>query len=141
MKSVYIIKPDGVLHREKIRAMIVSAGLNIVASKTVYLDPDALYTLYPDAPLNILIFIMGEEMLNGRCEIGIVEGDNAIERLVELCGEKVNPFECRTGTIRYAFKDHSTETRVNDYTYYRNTIHRSKNETEVQRDLELYERL
>lgn len=138
-KSVYIIKPEAVAHREQIRALIRGAGLRVANHKLAVFPEHALEALYPDMQENLHAATLHYFGI-GPSEIGIVEGENAINRLSQLAGEDVNPAKCAPGTIReqYGFKN---PVKWRNAIYFLNGLHRSKNTTEVERDLELFSSL
>jgi len=135
-QSIYIIKPEGWMnHRITIRSKIRRCGLTIVDSAQVPIPKWAVEKLSLGLPEDLRQFIRNH--LFGRmCEVGIVEGDGAIKKLLEICGESYNPNECAPGTIRREFAPrmpHWTGKR----TYWLNVIHQPKDEEEAARDLEL----
>ena len=142
-RSVYIIKPEGMPRRHEIREMIEKmAGLAIVGSITTVLPEWALAKLYPDLAQekNELWLATLEHLAHSECEIGIVEGENAVQRFFELCGEMTSPLQCRSGTIRLVFGKEKP-VRVGEKLYWRNVIHRSKNQQEAESDLRIAQEL
>jgi nucleoside diphosphate kinase len=139
---VYIIKPEGMAHREVIRQMIELAGLVIVSSRLVVLPEEVMAELYPD-----LYHEQGEfwhatkERLAGEwCEVGIVEAEKAISKLLTICGEATDPRDCGPETIRARFGT-KPYFRHGAFVYYQNVIHRSKNEREAATDLRIAHKL
>lgn len=138
-RSVYIIKPEAIAHRHAIRAIIVSSGLRIVSSKTVMLGPgevDRLY-VFTDQDLRSAAICAFKA---GPCEMGIVEGRDAIAKLTELAGSSTNPAKCEKHSIRATFGV-TLPVRVGHSLYYLNGFHRSRDAAEANDDLELYEGL
>lgn len=138
-RSVYIIKPEVVANREQIRALIRRSGLRIVSHKLVVLPQHAIESLYPGINDDLhaaTLYYFGV----GPCEIGIVEGNNAIERLSRLAGDSVSPAQCDPSTIRsqFGFRD---PVKWGSASYFLNGLHRSKEAGEVARDLELFDAL
>jgi nucleoside diphosphate kinase len=79
-----------------------------------------------------------QNMTSGPCEIGIVWGMNAMERLLRVCGDKTDPAECFWGTIRHTFGRQFPPIPIGEkYLYYRNVIHRPKKESELEENLTL----
>jgi nucleoside diphosphate kinase len=101
-QSVYIIRPEGMCHREEIRAMIEADGLRIVEIKLLVFPADKLPILYDDMNEEFWIHFQ-PVMCEGFSEIGIVEGEEAARRLKELAGLSPNPDKCAPHTIRKKF--------------------------------------
>jgi nucleoside diphosphate kinase len=135
-RSVYIIKPEAVAHRERIRALIQQAGLRVVAHKLMVLPQHALDLLYSGMDDDLHAATLHYFGI-GPSEIGIVEGENAISRLNQLVGADVNPMRCAPDTIRgrYGFKN---PVKWRTAVYFLNGLHRSKNADEANRDMELF---
>ncbi|MEK7552542.1 MAG: nucleoside-diphosphate kinase [Patescibacteria group bacterium] len=138
-QSVYLIKPEGMLFAGRIRKMIEGAGLTIVYFHHVMINEAALIRLYPN--LSDEIWQATVRHLNNRvCEIGMVEGETAIARLVAVCGESTNPSLCKDKTIRRIFSCYPAIRLSSGGFYFRNAIHRSKDHEEFLRDQQIYEK-
>lgn len=138
-RSVYIIKPEAMRHLELIHSLIEKAGLRVAANAITTLPESAVDSLYPGIDQDLraaMLHYFGA----GPCEIGIVEGPNAIERLSKLAGSSVNPAECDRSTIRGRFGVQEA-VRFRSAVYYLNGFHRSQNLFEVERDLALFHAL
>jgi nucleoside diphosphate kinase len=143
-RSVYLIKPEAMARRDDIRQMLEQHyGLPVTIFGEAKIGLDVLATLYPD------VFREGGELweatcnhlLGKICEIGIVEGENAIRRLFTACGEKTNPQECGPSTVRAVFQSGFSIQLRNGGTYWLNVIHRPKDLEEANRDLKIAYRL
>jgi len=138
-RSVYIIKPEAVAHRKRIRSVIREAGLRIVAHKLVVLPIHAIESLYPDMDADLhaaTLYYLGV----GPSEIGIVEGVDAIKRLNQITGEFVDPRMCASNTIRRSY-GFSSPVKWQSAIYFLNGLHRSRDACEVARDLVLFDTL
>ena len=138
-RSVYIIKPEAVAHRELICSRICEASLRIIAHKIVVLPTHAIESLYPDMEADLhaaTLHFLGV----GPSEIGIVEGVDAVKRLNYVVGEFVDPTECPPNTLRGSFGFRSP-VKWGGATYFLNGLHRSRDASEVARDLALFDSL
>ncbi len=138
-KSVFIIKPDAMKHARKIKRILLRAGLKIVSSKKIRLTQKIIDRFYDN--LRYKKSIRQATMyylLNKTVEIGIVEGKSAILRLVAVCGQWTNPRKCEPGTLRALFGGKRGKRISRRYIFWRNVIHRSRNKTEVKRDLRVF---
>jgi nucleoside-diphosphate kinase len=138
-QALYIIKPEGMANRKEIHQMILDAGLKIILSKCVLLNNLVLNTIYPNLSPDLLDATI-RFLTKAPSEIGVVEGENAIEKLRELIGEQTNPDECRPGTIRHRFGVRPSVV-VGKSIYHLNVLHRSKTVDEARRELDLYDRV
>lgn len=138
-RSVYIIKPEAVAHRERIRSRIRDVGLRVAAHKLVVLPTQAIESLYPEMGADLHAATLHYFGV-GPSEIGIVEGVDAIKRLNQIAGEFVDPTKCAPDTIRgsYGFK---SPVKWQSAVYFLNAVHRSKDAGEVARDLALFDSL
>jgi len=119
--TIYIIKPEATLFCDNIHFDIESNGLSILKTKTGYLPPHIVENLYYNSPLEI-IEASKYFMCRDVCEVGIVQGLGAIQKLRELCGAFTNPRECNQQTIRYKYGIH-TPVYFSNILYYRNGFH------------------
>ncbi|NCU28280.1 MAG: hypothetical protein EOM85_01240 [Candidatus Moranbacteria bacterium] len=133
----FIIKPDGMVNRSAIRDMILKSGLVITESKILLLPKWAIEILYDNVPANILV--AKEEYFSSPVEVGLIEGENAIETFFELCGSKTRPSECDPGTIRAIFGK-ASPTLIKGVDYFLNAIHRPNREEAV-KNIELIKSL
>ncbi|MFA5998370.1 MAG: nucleoside-diphosphate kinase [Candidatus Paceibacterota bacterium] len=139
-QSVYIIKPEGMLLRNAIRQMILSAGLSVADFYTVMIPRWVPAVLYPSLSREDgeIWRITCEHLINKKCEIGIVRGERAIERLVAVCGAETNPMQCDPLTVRGLFGEKTPIELAGGERYWLNAIHRSKNHEEVLRDAKIH---
>lgn len=136
--SVYIIKPEAMASRSKIRTMIERAGPVISEAKILVLPEWTLKKLYAD---------LSEDLWNATClafvslvEIGLVTGENAVADLLNIAGTETAPAECDPSSIRFRFgrKDPFV---IGKMKYYANAIHRPKNKREAKRDVRTFHQL
>lgn len=135
-RAAYIIKPEGMAHRAKIRRAFSLAGLHIISRKRVVLTLAAVDTLYPDLDPDL----RGASLKFLTCapvEIGVLEGKNVLAKLRMVLGHRTDPDECRLGTIRNKF-GLRPGVKFGKAVYYLNGLHGSKDEKEATRDLLLY---
>lgn len=132
-RSFFIIKPDSLIHKHEIIYLIYSQ-ISITALYNVKLTKRMLLDLYPEAD-QLEMYIREKEynLINKESTdvvIGIVDGRNAIKKLIRIAGEKINPAECSPETIRYKFGKHAP-VEFNNLLIYLNSIHRPKNRNEL----------
>jgi nucleoside diphosphate kinase len=72
--------------------------------------------------------------------MGIVEGEGAIAKLLEVVGESTDPRQCAPHTIRARFGTEPLNWQGH-FVYFQNVMHRSKTPDEVKRDIELFKAL
>lgn len=134
--SLYIIKPEAMGFRVDIRKSITQAGLVIVRATEMVIPPAILDMLYPGLNVDLrraTQLFMG----NAKTEIGEVVREDAVNILLAICGEFVDPAACEPHTIRARYGFRQAE-RVGNASYYRNAIHRPKTLAEAARDLQLF---
>lgn len=133
---VVVIKPDAFSHRDKIIEKLKDAGLHIVKSTKRELgDGFVVGRMYKDLPEDIKKETT-EHFSAGPSEIILLKGGNdLLQTVISLTGEKTNPAECDEESIRYLFGEHSGKETDTGKTYFRNAIHRAKNSEEQADDL------
>lgn len=136
--TVYLVKPEGRFHKPEIRRRIEAAGLEIVKRELAHISEWTTRQLYPDMPMEI-----GEEtakhLADQLCEVGLVRGENAIARLLQLRGLFKNPAECAEGTIRRdLFSSRPPVFLEHGLVYYENGFHCPQNIVEEVRDRKIF---
>lgn len=140
-QTVYFIKPEGRAYRLAIRESIqFRTGLNISVCADVLITKQAIEKFFPDMSWSVRE--MAEAFLAGKkCELGIIEGWDAIDKLRKICGASSNPNECAPGTIRREFGPRiPIKAGPRDF-YWRDVVYCSKNAEDALRDLELARKL
>ncbi len=137
--AMVVIKPDAFKKRESIVKRLENSGLYIVSSISRRLPENfVLGAMYNNLPKSIAEQTL-KHFNEGESEILLVKGgNNLIDNLVSLTGDKTNPSECKEESIRYLFGEHFGRDTDDGKTYFRNAIHRARNEKEQKDDLEKF---
>ncbi|MFA6273027.1 MAG: nucleoside-diphosphate kinase [Candidatus Paceibacterota bacterium] len=137
--SFYIIKPHGLAFREEVRAMIEGVGLTITESKELVVHSWALEIIYSDLPEKyrdaVFLQFKGKSV-----EVGLVMGENAIDKLLQITGTELDPVDCALSSIRFKFGGHKPLI-INGVRCYKNIIHRSQNKTEAENGIKVFRML
>ncbi len=105
-KTFSIIKPDAVKRNliGHINQIIEKSGLNIVASKKIYLSKkqaEIFYFVHKERPFfNSLV----DYMTSGPVQVQVLEGKNAVATYRKIMGA-TNPEEAEAGTIRKLYAE------------------------------------
>ena len=105
-KTFSIIKPDAVKRNliGHINQIIEAAGLNVIASKKMYLtkkQAEIFYSVHKERPFfNSLV----SYMTSGPVQVQVLEGDDAISNYRKIMGA-TNPEEAEEGTIRKLYAE------------------------------------
>ena len=134
--SSYIIKPHGLIFHEEIRAMIEASGLIIIESKRVVLPEWALKRIYYDLAEKYRNAVF-RQYTDAIIEVGLVSGENAIEKLFYVAGTELDPIDCAPGSIRFKFGGREPFI-VDGIRCYDNIIHRPRNESEAAEGIEIF---
>lgn len=134
--SSYIIKPHGLMFREEIRAMIESGGLVIIKSKRIILPEWALKKIYYDLAEKYRRAVF-RQYAGAFVEIGLVSGEDAIEKLFHIAGTELDPIDCDPGSIRFKFGSREPFI-VDGIRCYDNIIHRPRDESEASEGVEIF---
>ncbi len=137
--AIVVIKPDAFANKEQIISRIKNSGLYVVKTIEKRLpDNFVAGTMYKDLPKGI-----EEETLkhfnSGPSEIILLKGGNdVLQKIVTLTGEKTDPNMCTEDSIRYLFGEHFMRETSDGNLYSRNAIHRAKTGDEQSDDLEKF---
>jgi|GEM_PF-3922609 len=128
---MFFIKPEARERQKEILKLVESGGLSIVEMYDVIVTSTLIDELYGHVPSQFFL-LLKHQLCDKVCLFGRVEGERAVERMVEIVGEKSYATECRPGTIRFVFGD-----RRPGWGHF-NAIHRPKTAGEVTSHLELF---
>lgn len=105
-RTLSIIKPDAVAKNVigQIKARFENAGLNIVASKMIFMDDAKAGGFYAEHKERPFFNDLVSFMTSGPVVVQVLEGENAISQNRELMGA-TNPQEAAAGTIRADFAE------------------------------------
>jgi nucleoside-diphosphate kinase len=110
-----LVKPEafyrGLVH--EIERRIVDSGLSIVTKRVLVLDENQLYALYGHVKnKRPEMYELLKTQMRKPVEVLIVEGDNAVERLLKIRGSS-DPKDAAPGSIRGDFaKDYPYDSKV-----------------------------
>lgn len=135
-RAIYVIKPEALAHQREIQLIIRDSGLTIIKTMIMELSPEILKALYPNLSKDL---ITATELYMGgtTSEVGVVNGEGVVQRLLTICRDSTDPRRCAPRTIRRLFglqKPVSIGTAL----YFRNAIHRPRTCIEAQRDLAVF---
>lgn len=124
--SLFMIKPIAYEHKQEILD-IIKKKLQIVSTADVCLSEEFLNKLYASETDEEFRKINSRCLANKKACIGVVRGENAKTKLVEICGDKPIGEECDKESIRYIYR---TNKRINisGRDFYLNAIHKSSPE-------------
>ena len=116
-----------------------SCGLSIVSTKILLCPEFLLKALYPSITEELWLLTL-KYMTNGQSEMGLVEGEAAIQQMLIISGAFTEPSLCDPSSIRGRYGIREPE-RIGTAVYYRNAFHRSYDQAEANRDINLYAKL
>jgi nucleoside diphosphate kinase len=136
---IVVIKPDAYFHLQAIMDRFKNEGLEVVESVTRILPLDFVNkVMYRNMPIQIQ-FENAKHFSQGPSVILMLEGDNSlIDKVVSIIGKNTKPGECDEDSLRYLFGEHDGHEMAGGGQYFRNAIHRGKNEAELQDDMEKF---
>ncbi len=124
-KSFFIIKPEVFLLRQEIRETIEKdSGLRIEDFAVMNLTDEDIDFIYLDDIGSPLMTAIKSQLIGQPVEAGIVSGENAIDRLIDVCGDKPIPADCQAATIRKKY-GLIKPVRLDGLDYYLNAIHKA----------------
>lgn len=136
--SLFMIKPCAYDKKKEILD-IISKKLTIVSVVDKVLNEEFLTKLYKNVSNNKYKEINIQFLKNKLVCIGIVEGENAIQDLIDICGNKPLGTMCKEGTIRNIYNPKVDTITINDQILYINAIHKSDAKDAVNEVMLFYE--
>ena len=136
--SLFMIKPCAYDKKEEILD-IISEKLTIVSVVDKVLDEEFLTKLYKNVSNNKYKEINIQFLKNKLVCIGIVEGENAIQDLIDICGNKPLGTMCKKETIRNIYNPKIDTITINDQILYINAIHKSDAKDAINEVILFYE--
>lgn len=123
-KTLLMIKPEGMKHKNEIIDMVKQVGLRIVWTNKIIATITFLRKLYKDQSGRF--WEANKDYLVGKeCLLIIVEGERSASRLYYLCGTHYDPNQCERGTIRRQFGEREPKVGANGQILFLNAVHRS----------------
>ena len=116
--------------------MIEAGGLIIVENKNLILPNWALNIIYSDLPERYKDAVF-KLFKNAFVEVGLVIGEDAINKLFKITGTELDPVDCAPGSIRSRFGGREPFI-IDGVRCYTNIIHRSRNKMEAEKDIEVF---
>jgi len=136
-QTFFCIRPYIFKERDAIKKLIFDRGLNIKKSKIVWLTENDLRIMYgheePSKYFDACIHFMTQDFV----EAGVIEGKDAISKLVKLSGSAYIPSGNYVNTIRKIF-GRKNPVAFNGLNYYLNPLHRSCNQIEAERETNFF---
>ncbi|HKC63167.1 MAG TPA: nucleoside-diphosphate kinase [Pyrinomonadaceae bacterium] len=111
--SLLLIKPDAVRGgvNDEILEVLSKAGLRVMLRRQLYLTASQVEQLYSEHKDKDFFPHLKDFMTSGPCEVCIIEGDDAINRLNKLCGHN-DPQKAEAGTLRRLYGTGKSENAV-----------------------------
>ena len=139
-QTFIIIKPDGVEKglEEEIFRRFSNVGLKIKEKNKVRLPKEFVIRFYshlkklPKKQFNSIL----DYMTSNDAVIAVLEGTDAVEKVVELCGP-TNPVEAPKGTIRGDFSNDDMKKCIKQMRAVHNIIHRSANQQDASNEISM----
>jgi hypothetical protein len=132
-----MIKPEAMAFNHEIRGHI-ERSLAVVAIKPLLLPSWAIDVLYDD--LTDELRSATNTALSEPVELGLVQGDDAVRKMLEIAGENTKPSECHPDSLRYRYGIWKP-VMLSGTQYYKNAIHRPKTDDEAALHIDLFGRL
>ena len=132
-RTLVLVKPEGFGRNGFVRREVARLGC-IKIARIVTLNKEAVRALYPhldrvfQEPTDV--HLCGQQVA-----VFVVEGEDIIQRVVQLIGTNVNPDECAPYTLRYRLQQElgrHIEHAHDGVWYHRNFVHRAKSSAEAE---------
>ncbi len=121
--SLFMIKPIAYKYKDEI-LKIISEKLKIESTTDVILSKEFLEKLYIGENETFKKLSIAY-LANKRVCVGVVSGENARAKLIEICGAHFIPEKCDKNSIRYKYRTKQQSITFNGQTFYINSIHKS----------------
>jgi len=136
-KTFVFIKPDHVDLANKILHELDTYGDRIQTVKIDYVPKEIIENHYAPHKGKFFFDYMVDYFVNKPLVIAIYEGENIIEKLIEVIGP-TDPSKASSKTIRGKYSKDSLETAIVEKRTVKNVIHRSNSIKEFKREIEVW---
>ena len=123
-ESVFFVKPLALHQAEKILRDLKYHFDEVQCSAPVTL-PYSFWLNFHENEVLPYKEINANYLANKQVVLGIVRGEDAEERLFNLCGTTFRPKDCSRNSIRYRYRFEPEKIKINGVDFYINAIHRS----------------
>lgn len=134
--SLFMIKPCVYDKKDEILD-IISQKLFILSVSNIILSEEFLERLYRNEEDNGFKEANIKFLKNGKACIGIVSGENAIQDLINICGDKPLGSMCEKETIRHKYNPKVDKIMIGERLLFINAIHKS-DVNDAKDDVDLY---
>jgi nucleoside diphosphate kinase len=136
-KTFFIIKPEAFSDRRKIKSFIEgNSNLKVERSKILIPKEKDVEYLYTDDIGTDLLNAAKSHLIGKKIEAGVIQGKNAVDEFIKLCGKYQNGKLCEKNTIRKKFSKNKV-VKYGNTTYYLNAVHKASKK-EVKKSLEWF---
>jgi len=136
-QTFFCIRPYCFEKRDIIKKLINDKGFNIKKDKPVWLTEKDLRVMYAHEEPSTYFDACVHFMTHGFAEVGIIEGEEVISKLVKLVGHTHIPNQNDANTLRRIFGEEEPIS-FNGFDYYFNPLHRSSSQEEAEREIALF---
>jgi len=137
-KTLFIIKPDGFPKRKEIISEI-SDHFNIEYLSELYFSEALISELYFRDIGKSHYPALIEYIMESPCELGIIKGENSIEKFFRFAGENSDPRKCKSNTLRFKYGKGLDKTKSGLYII-KNGIHRAESKMDSDKERSLLQR-
>ena len=139
-RTLAIIKPDGMKHKEEILRRINNSSLKIVKSNIIKLKPGLAAEFYAHVKIkfgeNIYQSLI-DYMTSGKVMPMVLEGENAVQRLRKITGH-TDPERAEPGTIRRDLGTDKMRIADSEQRATKNIIHASGSVEEAEKEIKFF---
>ena len=139
-RTLAMIKPDGMKHKEEILRRINNAGLKIARSNIIRMKPEIAAQFYKHIKQvrgDIIYQHLIHYMTSGDVMPMILEGDNAVQKLRKLVGF-TDPEKAGPGTIRGDLGTDKMRIADSENRSIQNVIHSSGSVEEAKKEIKFF---
>lgn len=126
-ETLIMIKPEGIEYIDNIIEIIVGLGYEVSKEYPIICSENFLKRLYCEQS-GAFWEVNKEYLLDKRCVVFIISGEQAKKQIFSIVGTNCNPEECEKNSLRYIFGKREPYIGKNGRKLFLNAIHRSNPE-------------
>jgi len=134
--TLFFIKPDAFRRKGEIK-LEISNQFNIIYTKLFEFTDSLTREIYRSDIGKAHFPALLEYMVETPCEFGLIEGESALERFLDLAGHHSDPNKCAPHTLRFKYGVGLEKTKSGLYLI-KNAIHRQKRKEELEEELNIF---
>lgn len=135
-KTLLLVKPEAEDAVSEIEMLVNAQGLTVVEKKKILVTRSMIEEIYTHIPSPI-INLTSLHFADHVCTVLLIEGEDAIGKILTITGKELAPSHCDRNSIRYMYGIREP-IRMGSFLYWKNAVHRPRNKEEADLNMKVF---